>query len=59
MQILPPSFRGPIRNPHLKRQSQYKAYEWMALLHWYILPIATELSINPLVIKNFSHLWRW
>lgn len=54
MSTLPPSFCGPIRDPYLKRQSQYKVYEWMALLHWYILPIATELSINALVLKNFS-----
>ncbi|KJA26463.1 hypothetical protein HYPSUDRAFT_132751 [Hypholoma sublateritium FD-334 SS-4] len=54
MTTLPPSFCGPIRDPYLKRQSQYKIYEWMALLHWFILPIATELSMNPLVIKNFS-----
>ena len=37
---LPSSFCGPIRDPYKKRQSQYKIYEWMALLHWYIVPIA-------------------
>jgi hypothetical protein len=43
---LPPSFSGPIRDPYKKRQSQYKIYEWMALLHWYIVPIAWELGFN-------------
>ena len=37
MSTLPPAFCGPIRDPYLKRQSQYKVYEWMALLHWYII----------------------
>jgi hypothetical protein len=26
--------------PDKEHQSQYKIYEWMALLHWYIIPIA-------------------
>ena len=54
METLPPVFCGPVRDPHLKRQSQYKAYEWMALLHWYILPMGIELGIQPSVLKNFS-----
>ncbi|PPR07819.1 hypothetical protein CVT24_002892, partial [Panaeolus cyanescens] len=53
-QTLPPSFCGPVRNPYLKRQSQYKGYKWMALLHWYILPIGIELGLNPLLLENFS-----
>jgi hypothetical protein len=40
VKTLPSSFCGPIRNPYKKRHSQYKVYEWMALLHWYIIPIA-------------------
>jgi Transposase family tnp2 len=55
MVSLPPSFCGPIRDPYLKRQSQYKVYEWMALLHWYIIPIGIELGFNSLVLQNFSH----
>lgn len=55
MSTLPPSFCGPVRDPFLKRQSQYKIYEWMALLHWYILPIGIELEFNPVVLENFSH----
>ncbi|KAI0262763.1 hypothetical protein BC834DRAFT_828555 [Gloeopeniophorella convolvens] len=54
MATLPPSFCGPVRNPYKKRQSQYKAFEWMALLHWYIVPIAWELGFDQEVIKNFA-----
>lgn len=54
MQTLPPVFCGPVRDPHLKRQSQFKVYEWMALLHWYIIPIGIELGFNPAVLQNFS-----
>jgi len=53
-QTLPSSFCGPIRDPHKKSDSQYKIYEWMALLHWYIVPIAWELGFNEDVIKNFA-----
>jgi hypothetical protein len=51
---LPSSFCGPIRDPYKKRQSQYKIYEWMALVHWYIVPISWELGFNPEVVKNFA-----
>jgi hypothetical protein len=54
MQTLPPLFCGPVRDPFLKRQSQYKAYEWMAILHWYMLPIGLELEINYSVLQHFS-----
>ena len=54
MATLPSSFCGPIRDPWKKRQSQYKIYEWMALLHWYIVPIAFELGFNQEVVKNFA-----
>jgi hypothetical protein len=54
MSTLPPAFCGPIRNPYLKRQSQYKVYEWMALLHWYIIPIGIEIRMDPTVLQNFS-----
>jgi hypothetical protein len=47
MSTLSPSFCGPVRDPHLKRQSQYKIYEWMALLHWYIIPLGIELEFPP------------
>jgi hypothetical protein len=50
---LPPSLSGPIRNPFKKHHSQYKVYEWMALLHWYIIPIAWELGFNEDVLENF------
>ena len=56
MKTLPPSFSGPVRDPHLKRQSQYKAFEWMALLYWYIIPIGIELGFDGSVLKNFSKL---
>lgn len=55
MKTLPPAFCGPVRDPFLKRNSQYKVYEWMALLHWYILPIGMELGFDPGVLQNFSH----
>jgi hypothetical protein len=55
MSTLPPAFCGPIRDQYLKRQSQYKVYEWMALLHWYIIPIGTEIGMDPTVLQNFSH----
>ena len=51
---LPPSFGGPIRDPSKKRQSQYKIFEWMTLLHWYIVPMAWELGFNREVVKNFA-----
>ncbi|KZP23690.1 hypothetical protein FIBSPDRAFT_676243, partial [Athelia psychrophila] len=52
---LPPSFCGPIRDPHLKRNSQYKIYEWMALLHWYLIPLAIELHFDKAVLDNFAN----
>ena len=54
MATLPPTFCGPIRDPYLKRQSQYKVYEWMALLHWYIIPIGTEIGMDSAILQNFS-----
>ena len=56
MKTLPPVFCGPVRDPNLKRQSQYKAYEWMALLYWYILPIGIEIEMEGSVLRNFSKL---
>ncbi|TEB36666.1 hypothetical protein FA13DRAFT_1622913 [Coprinellus micaceus] len=54
MRTLPPAFSGPVRDPFLKRQSQYKAFEWMAILHWYFLPIGLELEFNPKLLHVFS-----
>jgi len=54
MSTLPASFCGLVRDPFLKRQSQYKIYEWMALLHWYIIPIGIELGFSPVLLANFS-----
>ena len=54
MATLPPSFSGHIRNIDAKRSSQYKIFEWMALLHWYIVPMAWELGFNSEVVKNFA-----
>ena len=54
MATLPPSFCGLVRDPLLKWQSQYKIFEWMALLHWYIVPITWELGFNTEVVKNFA-----
>ena len=44
MVSLPPAFCGPICDHHLKHQSQYRVYAWIALLHWYIIPIGIELE---------------
>src|SRR6201996_812431 len=54
VQTLPSSFCGPIRDPYKKRHSQYKVYEWMALLHWFIIPMAWELGFDRDVLRNFS-----
>ena len=54
MPTLPASFCGVVRDPFLKRQSQYKIFEWMALLHWYIIPVGIELGFNHLLLANFS-----
>ena len=53
MKTLPSSFCSPIRDPYKKQHSQYKAYEWMVLLHWYIIPIAWELGFDREVLENF------
>jgi len=55
MFTLPPSFCGPIHDPFLKHHSQYNIYKWMALLHWYIIPISIELGFNSIVLQKFSH----
>ena len=54
VKTLPLSFYGSIRNPYKKHQSQYKVYGWMALLHWYNIPIAWELGFDLEVSKNFG-----
>lgn len=54
MKTLPPAFCGPVRDPYLKCHSQYKIYEWMALVHWYIIPIGIELGINTMALSNFA-----
>lgn len=53
MPTLPPAFCGPIRDIHLKQQSQYKIFEWMVLLHWYIVLIGLKIGMNMLVLENF------
>lgn len=54
MSTLPPLFCGPIRDPFLKRNSQYKIYEWMGLLHWYLIPLGLELDFDLEVLTNFA-----
>lgn len=51
---LPPIFSGPIRDIYQKRQSQYKIYEWMAVLHWYLIPVGIELGFNSEVLLNVA-----
>jgi hypothetical protein len=55
MSTLPASFCGPVRDIFLKRNSQYKIFEWMALLHWYIIPIGIELGFNSNTLQNFAN----
>src|SRR5271163_3930596 len=55
MKTLPPAFCGPVRDPFLKRNSQYKIYEWMALVHWYIVPMGIELGFNSIMLSNFAN----
>lgn len=54
MRTIPPSFCGPVCDPFLKRHSQYKAYELMALLYWYVLAIGIKLEFNTMLLDNFS-----
>jgi hypothetical protein len=51
---LPPSLSGGIQDPSQKCHSQHKIYEWMALLHWYLVPIAWELGFNQDVVESFA-----
>jgi len=57
LSTLPASFCGSVHDPFLKSTSQYKIYEWIALLHWYIIPIGIELQFNESVLSNFAHLF--
>lgn len=56
MSTLPAAFCGPVRDTNLKRNSQYKAFEWMAILHWYIIPLAVEYGeqFDSSVLANFA-----
>ncbi|KAI0039377.1 hypothetical protein FA95DRAFT_1655109 [Auriscalpium vulgare] len=54
MATVPPTFCGPVRDPNLKRHSQYKIYEWMALVYWFIIPIGIELEFPVQLLYNFS-----
>ncbi len=42
-----------MRNPATKRQSQYKIYEWIALAHWYIVPMAIKFGFDSRITENF------
>jgi len=54
VKTLPLSICELICNPYTKCSSQYKVYEWMALLHWYIIPLGWELGFNRRVLANFA-----
>lgn len=56
MKTLPAAFCGRVRDVYLKRQSQYKAYEWMALLYWYLIPIGIELEFPIEILQNLAYL---
>ena len=51
---LSPSFSGPIWDTYKRCHNQYKVYEWMALLHWYIIPMAWKLGFDQDVLSNFA-----
>lgn len=53
---LPASFCGLVRNPYLKRNSQYKIFEWMAVGYWFVVPMGIELGFNPAILFNFAQL---
>lgn len=54
MATIPAAFTGPVRDPHLKRNTQYKMFEWKALTHWLTIPILLELEMLMMVIFNFA-----
>ncbi|KDQ52872.1 hypothetical protein JAAARDRAFT_112501, partial [Jaapia argillacea MUCL 33604] len=56
METLSPCFCGPVHDPFSKRQSQYKIYEWMALAHWYLIPLGIELQLEPTVLANLAEV---
>lgn len=58
MRTLPSAFSGPIRNVYTKRQSQFKAFEWMGIAYWYIVPMFLELGVNLELTENYAKfLW--
>ncbi|KAF4580760.1 hypothetical protein EYR38_003046 [Pleurotus pulmonarius] len=54
MATIPAVFTGPVRDPHLKRNTQYKMFEWKALTHWLTVPILLELEMPMEVVRNFA-----
>ncbi|KAJ8689416.1 hypothetical protein PTI98_012319 [Pleurotus ostreatus] len=54
MATIPAVFTGPVRDPHLKRNTQYKMFEWKALTHWLTIPILLELEMPMEVVRNFA-----
>ncbi|KAJ8486995.1 hypothetical protein ONZ45_g14488 [Pleurotus djamor] len=51
---LPPSFSGPVRNLYTKRNSQYKIYEWMNVVHLYTVPILRAINADSRIIHNYA-----
>ncbi|KAJ8519136.1 hypothetical protein ONZ45_g3888 [Pleurotus djamor] len=51
---LPPSFSGPVRNLYTKRNSQYKIYEWMNVVHMYTVPILQAVGADSRIIDNYA-----
>ncbi|KDQ25543.1 hypothetical protein PLEOSDRAFT_1106462 [Pleurotus ostreatus PC15] len=54
METIPAAFTGPVRDPHTKRNTQYKMFEWKALAHWLTIPILLELEMPMAVVRNFA-----
>lgn len=54
MKTLPPVFCGPVRNIAEKINSNYKLYEWMAVVHWYTVPLMHFLHMDTRYIDHYA-----
>jgi hypothetical protein len=53
VKTLPASFIRQVRNLYRKCNTHHNIYEWMAVLHYFIIPIAWELEFDEYVLENF------
>lgn len=54
MKTLPPIFCGPVRNIAEKINTNYKLYEWMAVVHWYTVPLMHFLHMDARYIDHYA-----